>query len=144
MHASAGPPRDHSETSSLASQAGPALAPDLIGQPGETPVTTPDSPAVSETGSPIMVAQDIEDSEDTVTPEPIIVNTSTLRAPPTLLVIQPGDPSYSDACASIADVYVLMQYHNKFYNLPLPSKSCPPPPFYCITRSNYIGVFPGW
>jgi hypothetical protein len=107
MHASAGPPRDHSETSSLASQAGPALAPDLIGQPGETPVTT-------------------------------------LRAPPMLLVIQPGDPSYSDACASIADVYVLMQYHNKFYNLPLPSKSCPPPPFYCITRSNYIGVFPGW
>ncbi|KAF8430757.1 hypothetical protein L210DRAFT_3508175 [Boletus edulis BED1] len=133
-----GPPR--MVTSSPASRAGGQA--DLVAQPREFPVTTTNMPTVSETGSPVTVAQHIQDDEDMDSLDPIIVNTSPLRAPPTYLVIQPDDPSYSDACVAMADGCVLAQYHKTFYNLPPPPN--PPPPFYCITRGRYIGVFSGW
>ncbi|KAG1823882.1 uncharacterized protein BJ212DRAFT_1476731 [Suillus subaureus] len=61
---------------------------------------------------------------------------------PSVVMIEESHETFTKVANAMADECFLYYYQGMLYNMPaVPS---PSPPYYCVTRGCYVGVFNGW
>lgn len=71
-----------------------------------------------------------------------ITTTPYMTEPEESVTVHEGSIEFEEAANAMADECFLYLYEGIFYNMPAQRNL--KPPFYCVTRGRYIGVFPAY
>ncbi|KAG2028727.1 hypothetical protein BDR03DRAFT_1019422 [Suillus americanus] len=71
-----------------------------------------------------------------------ITTTPYMAEPEESVTVHEGSIEFEEAANAMADECSLYLYRGIFYNMPAQPNL--KPPFYCVTRGRYIGVFPAY
>ncbi|KAG2063138.1 hypothetical protein BDR04DRAFT_1123472, partial [Suillus decipiens] len=75
----------------------------------------------------------------------LINNVPSTAAQPDIYEMCQDNPGFQAAADAMADECFLHQYLGMYYNMSVQSKRpVEGPPFFCITRGHFIGVFSSW
>lgn len=75
----------------------------------------------------------------------LINKAASTASKPDISVIPQDSADFAAAANAMADECYLHQYLGVYYNIPASSKRpTEGPPFFCVTRGHFIGVFSNW
>ncbi|KAG2338698.1 hypothetical protein BDR05DRAFT_1004015 [Suillus weaverae] len=122
------------ETPDGTTETPPPVPPVISGNPPAVTMTSMEVP-IPAPSAPTMAAPTVPTSSAPTAAAP--------TGPTTILVKfdEYDDEDDEDVAAALADDSLLHFYSGTYFNVPAADAE---PPFYCISRGRYIGVFSGW